>query len=238
MLSKSGDIAEVAYLLKMEIDRDRYFKEFLPSLERKLAQISTSEPKAFTASAKGLGSDDTLFREYLKRDDVDGKIGRGDCDTFKLQSSAFGGDLSEKLKLDEDGALSVAVVSSANKALTLVKGKIYTLDDASRDALVAWRKEKNSTVNAAFAVTFLDADSEELACEVVTFGDSVHRRAVGARLSLSPEAVWDVTGEDSNIWLVTPWIGSNSPAYYQWFKFRIAKEDLPNVASIKVEYAE
>ncbi len=240
ILSKSGDIAEVAYLLKMEIDRDRYFKELLPSLERKLAQISTSEPKAFTASAEGLGSDDTFFREYLKRDDVDGKIGRGDCETFKLQCCAFAGDLYEKqdLGLGLSGTLHVAVVSSANKSLTLVKGKTYTLDDASRDALVAWRKEKDLSVKAAFAVTFLDAGGEELASEVVTFGGRTRRGEGGAWHRLSPEAVWDVTGENSNIWLVTPWVGSNSPAYYQWFKFRIAKDDLPNVASIKVEYAE
>lgn len=238
VLTKKGDRTEVAYLMKLEIDRERYFKEFLPSLERTLAQVSVSEPVSFVASVKGLGDDDILFKEYIKREDVEGKTGGGSADTFKLESKAFGGQLDEKqyMGLGVNGTMRVAVVSTANKSLTLVEGKVYTLDDACRDAVVEWLKSDGST--PSYSVSFLDGDGEELAAGTAKFGSVRRHRGAASRSELAPDAVWDVTGAGGTLWLVTPWIGSDATAYYQWFKFVVGSDDLPNIESIKVDFAE
>lgn len=47
-----ADHVRLGYLFKMEVDKDRYFKEFLPKLKQILDQVSLKEPKAIRLNAQ------------------------------------------------------------------------------------------------------------------------------------------------------------------------------------------
>ena len=46
------------------------------------------------------------------------------------------------------------------------------------------------------------------------------------------------TSGTDHVWKITPWVHGDYAAYYQWFSFKLAKDDLPKVDTIKVELAK
>ena len=42
---------------------------------------------------------------------------------------------------------------------------------------------------------------------------------------------------ESGFWDITPWVGLKARYYYKWFTFKLPKDDLPKIKSIKVEVA-
>ena len=245
VLKDGGAVAEVAWLFKLDVDRDRYTKEFLPHMERVLKQISVTEPKPFRATGEkyydkrgGYGPelDDYMADDYAASAIYHDKI----CaDTFRLSSSVFGendeihipGKNQPPYSLsadDKSRTLGVVVVESANKSLTVIKGNAYTLDNASCAVYEAWNNAQMAR-RCRYSVTFVDGDGEEVSTGIVDFG------SYGG---LGFEAFW--SGYDSNnyVWMITPWAGTNAAAFYKWFKFKIDKDDLPRIKSIKVEFED
>ncbi len=243
VLEDSGDIVEIAWLLRLSVDSERYFKEFLPHMERLLKQISISEPKPFRATGEKGPIDGRWHRkgsleEYVSESNAkhatyNMALNSGKGDTFRLSSSVLEkGDSIAPLgknsppyplsKEEPPLPLDVVVVDSANKSLTLVRGTVYALDPASCAIYEAWNNAQRC--NCRYSVVFVDGDGTEVSADTIDFG---------TYSELSLEGFW---GHGSYyMWMITPWVGTNATAFYKWFKFKVDKDDLPRIKSIKVE---
>lgn len=237
VLEDGGDMVEVAWLFKLEVDFKRYSKEFLPHMERVLKQISIAEPRSFRATeSKESGRRNGNFERFVAESNAehatyDELCNDGMGDTFRLSSPFFGDALFvgknsppySLCKEDPPSPLDVVVIGSANKSLTLVKGAVYALDPASCAVYEAWNDAQGHE-KCRYSVVFCDENGSEVSCGMVDFG------TYGM---LSFEGFW---GAGSHyMWMITPWVGTDAVAYYKWFKFKIGKDDLPHIKTIKVE---
>lgn len=249
IIKSDGNVCEVAWLFKLEVNRARYFGEFLPRMKKVLGQISITEPKMFRANASEYKTQNLVnyTKQYC--------YGNG-CPSFPLtlESSFFRSlSLGMEGKLDfsyaaglptswdndssiikeiKKNGMMVFTIDSDNKAHTLIKGSVFTLDLESVSAYEKWREEEKKR-KCVYTVLFLDEDGEELAANPILFVDYNQYSKLGLERIVPLEgnaAHYTVVG-----WVITPWIGATSSEYYQWFKFKLPKDDLPKVKSIKVE---
>lgn len=77
-----GNCLSLAYLFKLEIDRDRYQNKFLPKLQQILGQVSKTEVKKVNLSCAGTIGDgvsasrlDFDVNTYKRRKDIENKLG-------------------------------------------------------------------------------------------------------------------------------------------------------------------
>ena len=69
----NGDTVGVRYMFKVELDREKYFKEVVPKLKSILEQISLEPPREFRISSMNLssGSSYFIYREEFMRGSID-----------------------------------------------------------------------------------------------------------------------------------------------------------------------
>lgn len=79
---EAGDGTVLYYLFKLEIDRDRYMKEFLPKLQQALKQVSKADVKTVKLADAGTIGDgagsgrlDFDINAYRQRKDIENKLG-------------------------------------------------------------------------------------------------------------------------------------------------------------------
>jgi len=244
---------EVAYLFKFEINRDRYYKEFLPNLERVMTQVAEQQPREIT-----INSYDVQDRHY----DPDSYC-RGDTRSMRhnLTAGSYGGAKrfessalgsfwlhpNGRLHGGRDGALDAVVVSDATDSLSSIQAKVFRIDSSCAEVVARWAAGRNSrivgrnsgprgNVNGlpVYTVSFCDADGRRLISQEI----SVPKTRSDMKEVLSSVGLASSRQCTGSFWYVTPFVGCQAKAYYQWFSFRVPKEDLPKIDSIKIELSE
>ena len=239
----SGEVVEIAYLFKMEVDRDKYFEEFVPRVEHVLSQISTEEPQDFRVDASR--QQDMYLRKYVSGENRAGALG-GRGDTLVLGGLPQGvGSIERPYQLKN--GVEVFLITEANKALTVVKGKRYALDSQCAQQYVEWKYDGNMDA-PRYVVKFCDGNGRSLAETEIVFGGGAfgrYKRQFENELLTTRRSNMVAKGFGARpavprpdfAWKITPWVHGDYAAYYQWFSFKLAKDDLPKVDTIKVELA-
>ena len=240
----SGEAVTIDYLFKMEVDATRYSDEFLPKLVRILEQISTVQPKPVRCTPNtsiGLsGRKEKFEKQYLNASEHNrgersnpnwgGGIKSG---LVKFDIAGIGDWRGRSCHSPDGKGIKVVVIEKANKTLSLVKGREFTVDETALKAMLDWRNKLEEDKNSipSYAVSFLDESGDAVVEQVVKFPRLNYDQA-------SCEGVFNFCGGDApNVWLFSPWFGGDARCYYQWFRFTLPKDDLPKIKSIKVEVA-
>lgn len=244
--SSDSESLEIDYLFRLRVNSERYYNEFLPNLDRVLTQISLEKPQEIRFNVKkgsmtsGRGEKDAeAYATPGKLWGMDARLSFGMFrDNFMLNSAVLG-DWRGQASLcvaQEFKKLPVVLITKANESLTLVKGKLYSLDSKSAAVLLAWRDGANTAARRRnvprYDVSFVDGSGEELAAQTVS--------PQGAYDTLSCENIVCFFGrnDNPNVWFVSPFVGCSAKEYLQWYRFKLAKDDLPKIKSLKVEVAQ
>jgi len=228
------DIVEMDYLLRMTINSKRYFEEVVPRLDSVLSQIAIEEPKVVRYSVQ---DDSRKFprcnqeKSYLTSGSATRDYGEKMC-RFSLCHSV--GEVVAPTPVGPYnrpvGPLRVSLIVFANEAMTVVRGKQYLLSEECTKAYLEWADVKKGyhpirrqLPNAL--VSFLGSDGEPIAESEVKM--------------VSENNTEDYLCEcfKNRSWKITPWFGGDAKLYYRWFRFKLPKDDLPKIKSIKVELA-
>lgn len=241
----SGETVTVDYLFKMEVDGTRYYNEFLPKLVRILEQISTVQPKPvrctpnMTISLSNRGEE--FEKQYLEANEYN----RGErsnpmwgsgvkSGVVKFDVSGVGEWRGRSCHSPDSKGIKVIVIEKTNNSSTLIKARTFVVDEMVQKSILDWRSvlEKMNKGVPAYAVSFLDESGDAVAEQVISFPHLSYDQA-------SCEGFFDFWGQNEpSVWMVTPWFGGDAKCYYQWFRFKLPKDDLPKIKSIKVELAE
>lgn len=244
--SRNG-IIEMEYLFKISIDTKRYFEEVVPRLDRILTQISLEEPKTIRCKVEFASRGNPTFLAggeslQVRRSRVAPFLGYSDSGTAEGFRVDFGASERGRLGSLIDGhSLTltkeprvVRLITQANDALTVVRAKRYVLDGECVAAYVKWAsrgeqwmKPSKRETFCPYLVTFVDGSGQPMSETEIQFADSLDaaRSLVCERLEVC--------------WEIMPWFGRSQKArsYYRWFTFKLPKDDLPKIKSIKVEVA-
>lgn len=246
----SGDVVEIAYLFKMEVNRDKYFEEFVPRVEHVLSQISTEEPQDFRVDASH--RQDFYLKKYISDGGKPYVFGQGHGDLLDLNRFGGRGALPyAPAPYEMKNPMAVNLITEANTALTVVKGKQYILDSQCFQQYVAWKYPPYSSSSSfsgldrsRYVVKFCDRNGRSLAETEIVFGgralsNELLTQGDRSRMAGKGESGdrFAVTSGTHHVWKITPWVHGDYAAYYQWFSFKLAKDDLPKVDTIKVELA-
>lgn len=245
-----GSTVAMDYLFSLQVNKERYMRDFLPNLERVLSQISVTVPEEVKL---GINQRSTLKRFREKYEDPVGHKGsignmhldRGQQrDSFSVQIPQWGETWGHTCLSIRQGfeSLPVVLVTKANDSLMVVRGKKFTLDAPSASVYLDWhnhngakadgrhrRRSESNEWNPTYTVSFLDAEGEPLVEQNIQFsGLNVD--------SATCEGLYS-TGACNALWLISPWQDCSATEYCQWFRFKLPKSDLPKIKSIKVELA-
>ena len=252
------DSINVAYLLKIEVDRERYFKEFLPHIMDVLEQISITKPTIDVDSVIKIEKVDerqldpncplktyvkptsyAISEEWRHRLEHGFSGNRYVFDVFKDFRSLDNYNYSLMDKFSPDPSIEtmiVRLVSTVNPSMTLIKRNKYTLDKESSKIYLGWEKRQLQK-NVNYIVSFVDESGQELAAKKIKFNWPSQYMLSCEQFGKRRRGGAD-RQDDFYSWEIAPWIGTDRDAYYQWFSFRLAKDELPKIKSIKVELAE
>ena len=247
---KNG-IVEMEYLFRISLNAKRYFDEVVPRLDRVLAQISIEEPKALRFKVEHLNRVvanpcmTTLGRvavenETTRRYAVAPYLGmdrQGAVGEFKFSSGASERNPSKSMiglmPSGQSGLYEVRLITQVNDALTVVRGKRYVIDAECKAEYEKWaRRGDDGWASLSkrmslppFVVTFVDGEGQPITESEIQFADK--RDSANALVCESFGNSWDIT----------PWVGLSAKSYCRWFTFKLPKDDLPKIKSIKVEVA-
>jgi len=271
--SGQDGFVEIAYLFKFEINKKRYFEEFLPKLNQTLEQISVVKPTdvVFTAVEKNGTMDNRRFADSYRSPD-------GGSMAQRLMSGIFYGQVSLESAMtgriaqretycvrQTPDPIDVVIVTEANNSMTMVKGRCFELDGPTAQIVRNWHYgvgtgSKADVISASkrrkslsgsgdlptYAVSFLDDKGSVLVSKEIGF----QRMRGTFRDSISCEGIFHksmMTGSrkrtkyqrgstpDNNVWMIAPLLGADAQSYYQWYSFKLPKEELPKIDSIKIE---
>jgi len=255
---KDPNEAEITYMFKFEINRDRYFKEFLPKLEQVLEQVSVEEPKpiAFIAESRDrrdlkniyeVGMDYALKFGTAARDDarVFSVPSLGKLD-YPMSQSARGRIVIMNKRSGRSDGLQVALVTEGDGDMRAIRGRRFVLDPAVAKIVYDWtndanggndKRRSNRAGTPSYMVSFCGADGTILVQQ--TIQPSV-RSDYESRNKMSCENLYCIREGRTQqcVWVVTPYMGTNAKAFYQRFTFKLPKDDLPKIDSIKIELVQ
>lgn len=213
-------IAQFDYLFKIEVNKDRYYKELLPNLIQVLSQISIEEPRDMVFKVTNIstkrGPADTGLQRFIDPANHEVSAARGGYMHGMVSLKATSAVRGERNKL--------RVVTQMNDSMTLVRGKEFTLDADCAAYYNEWVKKytghagfNSRRTDASFLVSFLAADNTPVAEKSF--------------------ALEQRNGTLSNFTsdLIAPLISCSALSRYEWKRFEFGMEDLPKVAKIKVE---
>lgn len=214
-MEEDKDFVTLRYLFKFEIDRDRYFKEFLPHIQKTFEQISTTEPKTIwltgSRSSRSRGGSVTFYGNSGNR--RISTVNRGPYDTV-----GFYGD--------------VLLFTECDEKLTTAKARLYSLSEPAGKVLAAWqsrivwRGRDYGRQVASYNIVVKSKDGDAIC--VVPFSLSYRDLMPIARSATN----------NGRTALIAPLAGMSSDCYSHPVDCKIPKDDLPNVASITIEPAE
>jgi len=254
-----ASIEEMAYLFKFEINRDRYFNQFLPKLMQVLEQVSESEPVSVSFNVADVRraeyetvraySDPKARFQSPRGSSSFGRLLVGVSQDPKVLSVPGEGEISTGTSVRWGEALDVVVISEANPSMTLVKGKKYSLSPDVANEIGKWLSGGKNVnrmgscysidrgaryAKLRYQVSFLDEAGKELSTSTIELGDNYVDQEY---LENSGLGSWRnrTNRKDTKIWFVTPYMGCTSPSFYKWFAFKLQKEELPKIDSIKIE---
>lgn len=240
----SGETVTIDYLFKMEVDGNRYYNEFLPKLVRILEQVSTVQPKPVRCTPNTTISLSNRGEEFEKQYLEANEYNRGErsnpmwgsgvkSGVVKFDVSGVGEWRGRSCRSPDSKGIKVVVIEKTNSSSTLIKGRTFAVDEKVQKAILGWRSvlgKMNKGV-PRYVVSFLDESGDSVAEQVVTFPRLSYDQA-------SCEGFFDFWGQNEpSVWMVTPWFGGDAKCYYQWFRFKLPKDDLLKIKSIKVELA-
>lgn len=240
----SGETVTIDYLFKMEVDGARYYDEFLPKLVRILEQISTVHPKPVRCTPNTTISLSNRGEEFEKQYLEANEYNRGERSNpmwgsgvksgfVKFDISGVGAWRGRSCHTPDSKGGRVVVIEKANSSSTLIKGRTFVVDEKVQKSILDWRRglEKMNKGVPSYVVSFLDESGDSVTEQAVSFPRLSYDQA-------SCEGFIDFLGQNEpSVWMVTPWFGGDAKCYYQWFRFKLPKNDLPKIKSIKVEIA-
>ena len=240
VIKETNGLVEMSYLFKISINTKRYFEEVVPQLDRVLSQISIEEPRTLRCKV------DTIDRYrgvHLGADPQSPAMRRSKIAPFLAYDRGYFGEFRLNFGTPEQGRLGssrarrneprvVRLITQANDALTVVRAKRYVLDGDCIEAYEKWaergahymRPSMRESLNP-YVVTFVDGEGQPMSESEIQFADTLD-----AARELACERL-------VNYWEITPWLGRTAKSYYRWFDFKLPKDDLPKIKSIKVEVA-
>ena len=233
--SNSGTV-RVNYLFKAEIDEKRFFEHVTGRLTDVLEQISIDEPQDVTISlqARPISYVDSATKVNVAdvlekaRATVKGTLHKGHFklhlyENAEVKMPSQLGDLSRNRWAKEK---QVVVVTKANKFKTVFSARLYKLDVASTKVFSAWRQSRLNACGkrSKLSIAFLDNSGEPLHVETIP---------LPGRSSI----------DDPNGCIFAPWFSWFSSdgvtcVSYDWEKFDLPKDVLPEVKDMKIEIAK
>lgn len=250
--SQDGTVVQMDYLFSLKVNNGRYMAEFLPNMDRILSQISITAPEEVKLNVRLKSA----FEQRRSKDleDYDNPKKHVECsrsqilwgkemDSFQIQIPRLGEIrghtcLSINQKFE---SLPVVLVTKANDSLMVVRGKKFTIDEASASVYMNWherrdvngnesgrRRETQSEWNPTYAVSFLDESGEPLVEQNIQFDLKAD--------TATNEGLYSAANCNA-LWLISPWQDCSMKEYHKWFRFKLPKDDLLKIKSIKVELA-
>ena len=221
-MEEDKDFVTLRYLFKFEIDRDRYFKKFLPHIQKTFEQISTTEPKTIRLSAE--------HAEYGGEELV---AFHGQTGGKAISTSSCGGRDSRAT------FSSVLLFTECDATFTVAKARLYDLPEAAGKELAAWQRGLTLGRNGArgrsasfvsYNVIVSAMDGREICVVPLSFcyddllpvAPSQDMAIIAPLVRSSPQCKW------------RSWATSQC----KWVDCKIPKCELPNVANITIEPAE
>jgi len=233
--STGPDNVLVNYLFKFEIDRQRFFDNVAKPLKEVLDQVAAAEPEEVSIQANVRSTcnvpealatareaaDESSPNRHLARTSVRRVPG----DVIEIS------DFSDRVQVRENRRLSnrqvqVLLVVDVNKHGTVYTARKYVLDEMCSRLVKVWYQRANvrRRPSASFNLCLLDADGEAIFTDQINFYSGID-------------------GERCSSIQITPWL--RAPFYrrdtmmalatYEWEKFRLPKEVLPEVKDMKIE---
>ena len=145
-------------------------------------------------------------------------------------SSVYVSDYTKKTRKKSylDGDIFHAfVINKMNAGLTVVTAKDYALPAKCLNVVWDWQKQFCNSVN--YNILFKDADENVIIAKSVSFKEH-------ALLNIFLGDLSYYNGKGA--WYVSPLIGGDSESFERWIGFDIPQDQLPNIKSISIEFAE
>ena len=233
--STGPDNVLVNYLFKFEIDRQRFFDNVAKPLKEVLDQVAAAEPEEVSIQANVRSTcnvpealatareaaDESSPNRHLARTSVRRVPG----DVIEIS------DFSDRVQARENRRLSnrqvqVLLVVDVNKHGTVYTARKYVLDEMCSRLVKVWYQRANvrRRPSASFNLCLLDADGEAIFTDQINFYSGID-------------------GERCSSIQITPWLRASfyrrdtmmALATYEWEKFRLPKEVLPEIKDMKIE---
>lgn len=234
-------VIEMDYFFKLFVNKKRYFDEVVPRLDEILSRLSLEAPKTIRCSCEiNRSADKKAMLSYIETSDGSTNEGRK-FEKFTLKTGVSGHHIVEAFMDGRKEPLPVVLITQANDALTVVRGKKYMLDPSCAAVYSQWAKKGDIDGFRSipermdlpkFVVDFQDGNGQALTESEISFSHNFG--GPYARQMLQSLTLEGIRG---CFWLISPWMGGDSAMYGKWIRFKIAKDDLPKIKSIKVEVA-
>ncbi|MBQ6141425.1 MAG: hypothetical protein IJI54_09075 [Kiritimatiellae bacterium] len=233
--STGSDNVLVNYLFKFEIDRQRFFDNVAKPLKEVLDQVAAAEPEEVSIQANVRSTcnvpealatareaaDESSPNRHLARKSVR----RVPCDIIEIS------DFSDRVQARENRRLSnrqvqVLLVVDVNKYGTVYTARKYVLDEKCSRLVKDWYQRVNDIYHpsAKFNLRLLDADGAAIFTDQINFHSGIDGRGISS-MQITP-------------WLRSPFDRRGTMmalATYEWEKFRLPKDVLPEVKDMKIE---
>lgn len=235
----TGDVGHFDYLLKVEIDCRMYFDKIAPSLKTLFSGAAEASPslvrlrcESASEGVRCMGSDGA-YRDYVSLKDALHHrayfaASEGKADEAARLSATQLGDYRGRCPFarigdDKRENLKAVVLTELTDPLTYAKGLLFELPPAVLDRIDAWKECQKSKLE--FDVVLLDKSGKELAVSALTISADC----------LDYANYMSYFGKERCAFLVAPFVGGNSLAYYKWLRFNMSPKAASRVVSLKVE---
>lgn len=242
--SKSNpDVVKLYFLLKFEIDHDRYRNEYMPKLRDVLRQVSIATRQNVRLERRldqSLHVTPSITETPISRFD-----GRSLLSSYARQPNEvmslfapFNGSVQRLFPCDFYISTNLCLVTDFSDSFSRCKAEIFSLDVAVSKCLRVWARPKNRNsrgdyIGKIYNIVLLDIKGGEVCATTV---------------DIDPEDIMPVHccngSRDYEISIIAPLFhtgrngSSFSTAYYKWVACEIDKDDLPKIASVTIEAAE
>lgn len=239
--SKSNpDVAKLYFLLKFEIDHDRYRNEYMPKLRDVLRQASIETRQNVRLERKLDQSG--YVTPSLTEEPVD-RFGRLTT-SHALQPNEpmsffapFEGKVNRLCPSEFFITTNLCLVTDFSDSFSRCKAEIFSLDVAVSKCLRVWARPKNRNsrgdyIGKIYNIVLLDTQGGEVCV---------------ATVDIDPEDIMPAHSSNGNgsrlyeMSIIAPLFTTGSAfstAYYKWVACEIDKDDLPKIASVTIEVAE
>lgn len=244
---KSNDnVVFLCYLLRFELDRDLYKNEYMPCLQRVLAQVSTSKPKIVRLTKKSASSDKQKDKALMDGEGIGrayGSISGSLSNDKRTFLACLDSEEEQLLPRDINGGKHVVLATEFSDNLSRCKAEVYSIDDAAAKSLSQWASSfLGKTGQASFNLIFND-DSQNEVCTSSVVVET--KNIINGPFSIGGDycCIMPLMREEpprfasalSSDWPPKPGF---TTAYYKWALCEIDKDDLPKIASVTIEAAE